>query len=106
MKKYKLKDFTRGWLIGNFEPSLFKTRDFEVGIKEYKKGDKETPHIHKIAQEFSVVTKGSCKLNGQKFNSGDIIFIEPGEVAEFEALEDCITTVIKIPSVIGDKFEV
>lgn len=106
MKKYKLDKFTRGWFIGNFEPSLFKTEQFEVAIKQYKKGDKETPHIHKVADEFSVVVKGSCKFNGEIFSVGDIIHIEPGEIAEFEALEDCVTTVIKTPSVIGDKYEV
>ena len=40
MNSYKLEDFTKGWFIGNFEPTLFND-DFEVGIKEYKSGDKE-----------------------------------------------------------------
>jgi len=40
MKKYKLKNFTRGWFIGNFKPTLFSTKDFEIAIKQYKKGDK------------------------------------------------------------------
>lgn len=39
MKKYKINDFKKGWVIGNFEPSIFKSIDFEFGVKFYKKGD-------------------------------------------------------------------
>ena len=31
----KLSDTHRGWVIGDFEPSLLKTKDFEVGIDSY-----------------------------------------------------------------------
>lgn len=94
MKKYRLDKFTRGWFIGDFEPALAKTKDFEVTVKYYKKSDKEAKHYHKIAAEFTAVTQGSCKINGKIFKSGDIILIEPGEAAEFEALEDCTNTII------------
>ena len=39
MKKFKFENFIRGWLIGNFEPSILKTKEIEVGIKHYKKSD-------------------------------------------------------------------
>lgn len=104
MKTFKLSKFTRGWFIGNFSPTLVDTKDFEVAIQIYKKGDKERPHYHKIADEFTVITNGSCKLNRKVYKAGDIIWIKPGEVAEFEALEDCTNTVVKIPSVRGDKY--
>lgn len=106
MKNYKLDKFTRGWFIGDFLPSLVRTKDFEVAIQIYKKGDKERPHYHKIADEFTIITNGSCKLNQKVYKAGDIIWIEPGEVAKFEALEDSTNTVIKIPSIRGDKYEV
>lgn len=106
MTKYKLKDFTKGWFIGNFEPSLYKTKDFEVAVKIYKKGDKERAHYHKIAHEFTLVTQGQCRLNDEVFEDGDLIWIKPGEVVEFEALEDTTNTVVKIPSAKGDKYEV
>lgn len=104
MRKFILSKFTRGWFVGDFEPTLVKTRGFEVGVKNYKKGDKEKAHYHKIADEFTVITNGSCKLNRKVYKAGDIIWIKPGEVAEFEALEDCTNTVVKIPSVKGDKY--
>jgi len=104
MKKYRIENFTKGWFIGDFEPSLIKTKYFEIAIKIYKKGDKEDAHLHKIADEFTIITQGSCKMYDQVFKSGDIVWIEKGDVTSFEALEDCTTTVIKIPSVMGDKY--
>ena len=35
----KLSDTTRGWVIGDFEPSLLKTKDFEVGILTHLKDE-------------------------------------------------------------------
>ena len=46
MKIHKLKDMVKGWFVGNFEPSLYKTHLVEVGVKEYKAGDKEVGHAH------------------------------------------------------------
>lgn len=106
MKKYRLEKFIGGWFIGDFKPSLIRTKDFEVAIKKYKKGDKEKAHVHKIADEFTIATVGSFKINGKVFKTGDIAWIKKGEIAEFEALEDTTNTVVKIPSVIGDKYEV
>lgn len=104
MKKLNLEQFTKGWFIGDFEPTMIKTKDFEVAIKKYKKGELESLHVHKVADEITVITSGSCKMNGQIFKTGDIIWLSPNEAADFEALEDCITTVVKIPSVQGDKY--
>jgi len=33
-------DFIRGWFIGNFEPTCFKTSHFEVAILYHAKDDK------------------------------------------------------------------
>ena len=106
MKRYKLEKFTKGWFIGDFKPSLIRTKDFEIAVKFYKKGEKENAHVHKIADEFTVVTLGSCRMNDQILKNGDIILVEKGKAVDFQALEDCTTTVVKIPSVIGDKYEV
>ena len=43
-------------------------------------------------------------MNGNLYNSGDIITIEPGESTNFEALTDATTTVIKLPCVKDDKY--
>jgi quercetin dioxygenase-like cupin family protein len=104
MKLHKLKDMFRGWVVGNFEPSLYKTDLVEVGVKEYKAGDKEQLHYHKVATEITVIVKGMVIMNGTLYNSGDIITIEPGESTNFEALTDTITTVVKLPCVKDDKY--
>ena len=44
MKITKLSDYTRGWIIGDFEPSIFRTKDFEVAVLNHKK-DEEWLHI-------------------------------------------------------------
>lgn len=106
MKNAKLKNMKGGWFIGNFEPSLFKTNDCEVAVKSYKKGDKEAKHYHKIATEYTVVVKGRIKMFGNVYEEGDIVVVEPGETTEFEALEDAMNVVVKIPGANNDKYVV
>jgi quercetin dioxygenase-like cupin family protein len=43
-------------------------------------------------------------MNGREYNEGEIIVIEPGEATDFEALQDTITTVVKLPCVKDDKY--
>jgi hypothetical protein len=105
MQKFKLEDMFRGWFIGNFTPSLYKTNDIEVGVKKYKKGDKETAHYHKIATEFTLVLDGCIKMAGQEYGNGDIVKIDPFDVTDFEALTDATTVVVKLPGVNNDKYE-
>jgi len=104
MKIFNLKKFTKGWFIGNFEPVIFKTDDFEIAIKKYQKGDKESAHYHKVAKEYTAITSGLFKFNDKILKEGDIVLIEPNESVDFECLEDGINVVVKIPSVIDDKY--
>lgn len=104
MKSYKLDQMIKGWFIGNFEPCILKTTEFEVGVKKYKTGDKDTKHHHKQASEISVVASGKISMCGKVWCENDIIFLSPGDSTDFEALEDSIVVVVKIPSIIGDKF--
>lgn len=107
MKTAKLEDMTKGWFIGNFNPSLLKTNDVEVAVKSYKKGDYEGRHYHKIATEFTCIISGRVRMNGTKYAAGDIIVMEPGEATDFECLEDGTTNVvIKHPGANNDKYEV
>lgn len=104
MKRFKLSDFTRGWVIGDFEPSIFRTKNFEFGVKTYKKGDKEERHMHKVADELSVIISGKFRMNDKTYKKNDIVWIKPGEVVYFECLEDGANAIIKIPSVKDDKY--
>lgn len=104
MKIFNLKDFTGGWFVGNFFPTIIPTEQFEVSVKNYKKGDSEISHVHLIAEEITVIAQGSVVMNGNVYKKGDIILIEKGEYTDFNVLEDSITVVVKIPSVKGDKY--
>jgi hypothetical protein len=105
LEKYNLEEMSKGWFIGNFEPSLFKTNDVEVGIKKYKKGDFENLHFHKIATEFTVVVSGVVVMNDVQYVENDIIKISPGISTNFEALTDVVTVVVKLPGANNDKYE-
>ena len=105
LEKYNLEDMFKGWFIGNFEPSLFKTKDVEVGVKKYKAGDYENAHFHKIATEFTVIISGEVEMNGDVFKENDIIKIVPNVIANFRAITDVITVVVKLPGANDDKYE-
>lgn len=101
-----LTQMTKGWFIGNFEPSLLKTNDVEVAVKRYKKGDSEEAHYHKIATEFTVVLSGCVRMGKEVHGRDSIIKIEPGEATDFECLEDAVTVVVKIPGANNDKYAI
>lgn len=105
MKKYNLKDFYRGWFIGNFDPNIFKTDNFEVGLLSHSKGEQWAKHYHVIATEYNLLVSGSMIIHKTKIEPGDIFVLEPYEIADPEFLEDCTVMCIKIPSIPGDKYE-
>jgi quercetin dioxygenase-like cupin family protein len=104
MKSFKLNEMTKGWFVGDFLPVALKTSDAEVAIKEYKAGEKEIEHVHKIATEVTVIVSGRVRMFEQEWAAGDIIVTEPNEYTAFIALEDTLTVVVKTPSVAGDKY--
>ena len=104
MEKYELHKMTKGWFVGDFHPTVFQTQDCEVSVKRYAKGDNEPSHFHKIATEITVVISGRVFMCGKEFEENDIIVLKPGEQTNFEALEDSVTTVVKIPGAINDKY--
>jgi quercetin dioxygenase-like cupin family protein len=104
MKKYKLDSFVRGWIVGDFDPSIIRTKDFEFMVHYYKKGEKEAKHKHKIADEITVVVYGKFIMNNEELSTGDVVHLVPGSASDFECLQDGATAVIKTPSVMGDKY--
>ena len=104
MKTYKIEEFTKGWFVGDFEPSLLKTKQFEVGLLNRIKDQKESLHYHRFSTEITLVVKGKIKIHGKNFEAGDIFIVEPWEVVDPEILEDTQLCVIKVPSIPGDKY--
>ena len=103
MKKSKIDSFTKGWFIGDFKPTLLRTKDFEAAMKFHKKGDKEDKHVHKIACEYTLIGAGRFRMNNVILEAGDIMELQPGEPADFECLESGVTFVVKSPSAPHDK---
>jgi mannose-6-phosphate isomerase-like protein (cupin superfamily) len=105
MNRHDLAEMTKGWFIGPFTPTCIQTNDFECAVKAYKQGDKEARHYHKIAKEYTVIVTGTVRMNGIEYGANSIVEIMPGESTDFEAVEDAITFVVKVPAVPGDKYE-
>lgn len=116
MQLDSINNYRRGWITGFINPAIFKC-DIEIAIQRYTKGTKHEKHYHKKVQEINVVTSGKCCFhfcnkdpNREEdyivLEENDILVIDPMEIVEFIALEDCCLTVIKTHSVKGDKFSV
>lgn len=99
-----IKNFKMGWFIGNFEPALFKTPEFEVAHHFYPKGFIGTPHTHKVAVEVNYVVRGSLIASGRRLSTGDIFTYHPNEIADVEYLEDTDLVIVKFPSLPEDKY--
>ena len=98
-----LTDFPKGWIIGDFNPSLFLNKNVEVSVKYFKSGDLEPSHKQLIATEITVVVSGKIRMKDLILVEGQIATIPPGEFADFEALTACSLVCLKYPSIPSDK---
>lgn len=105
MKVSSINEFINGWFIGNFEPSVLKSEEFEVAHHKYAKGFRGTPHTHKIATEYNYIVKGKLIASGVELSDGEMFVYSPDEISEVTFLEDTDLIIIKTPSVPGDKYE-
>lgn len=103
MKLSSIEDYTKGWIVGNFQPSEHNNPHIEVAVKFFKAGERESPHYQIVATEITIVHQGTILLGNKEFSVGDIITIEPGEIAGFVSLTDSSLTCIKFPSLPNDK---
>lgn len=106
MKICNLNDMTRGWFIGDFEPTMLKTRDFEVGVLIHKKDEKWPAHYHKESTEINVLLSGKMIVQGKTIHPNEIFVFDPYEVSDPIFLEDCKVLCVKTPSIPSDKYEV
>jgi mannose-6-phosphate isomerase-like protein (cupin superfamily) len=105
MKKFDLENMVKGWFVGNFKPSVYSSKDVEVAVKRYNKGDKEDTHHHRKTTEITVIIEGIVKMNGKIFKKNDILVINPFESTDFIVIEKTITVVVKIPGALNDKYK-
>lgn len=99
-----INNFTGGWFIGNFEPSLLKDGGFEASVKTHKKDENWPVHYHKIATEYNVIVSGNMTIQNQNLKTGDVFVLKPYEVADPIFHEDTVIVCIKYPGAINDKY--
>lgn len=99
----RIDEFTGGWFIGDFLPTLEANPHMEVCLKRYPKGAVEAVHHQRIATEYTLVISGRCRIGDIELGPDEILRIPPGEAAGFEALEDVVLVAVKTPSLADDK---
>jgi hypothetical protein len=104
MKFSNLDNFTRGWIVGDFQPSLFSTKDNDIGILRINKGDKSDGHFHKNHIEYNIIIEGKVKIKNNILIKNDIFIYEPLDKSYVEFLKNTILLVIKNPSTKNDKY--
>ncbi len=90
----QLSNFTKGWFVGDFAPTLCRTQV----------GETEAAHFHKIATEYTVVISGRVRMFEREWKEGDVVVAEPGDKTSFTALTDAVLTVVKFPGAPHDKY--
>jgi len=103
MKVSRLEAMHRGWLIGDFTPSILRTSAFEIAYLHHKKDEVWPAHVHNIADEYNVLIRGSMKLNNETLSQGDIFIVKKGMITKAIFFEDCEILCVKVPSVPSDK---
>lgn len=97
-----IKD-NKAWLVGNFAPSIFKTKKFEVCLANHKAGEPTQPHKHDKTNEINVILGGKVRVKDQKLVTGDYFIFGKGEYSDVEFLEDTFLLILRDGSFPEDK---
>ena len=96
VKIFKLENFTNGWFIGDFDPSLLKNTGVELAVMNKKKGRGINDfHYHQHCTEINVLIKGKISINDLIINENEIFVFDPNVPSVYEYLEDCTFVVFK-----------
>ena len=99
-----VKNYKNGWFVGDFDPAVFKTKNCEVGIHEYKKGFIGKDHFHLLSKEYNFIISGKLIANGTELNKGDIFIFSESEISSTEFLEDTLLLIVRDSSNKKDKY--
>jgi mannose-6-phosphate isomerase-like protein (cupin superfamily) len=98
MKVLKMSDMKDGWFVGDFEPTAWHTKDFEVNHRVHPQGQFWDMHYHDRVTEINYLIKGKMQMQDTILNAGDIFIMYPWEITKPEFLEDCEIICVKVPS--------
>ena len=96
--------YTRGWLIGDFIPSIEINKEAEIAYLQHEKLSKWDYHYHKESIEINILVKGSEEINGIIYRENDLFIIDKNIIACPIFSDNCDIICIKIPSVPKDKY--
>ena len=97
----------RSWVVGDFSPSVIRTKDFEVAVFRIPSGTRTEPHHHEKIIETNLIIQGSCNLTcdgiKHKLKEGDIFTFPPSVISRCKYTSDTILLCIKTPQIPSDK---
>lgn len=99
-------DYTRGWLIGDFIPSIENNKNVELGYLFHEKDSKWDFHYHKESIEINILINGNMIINNIEYNEKDVFIINKNIISCPIFVRDCELICIKIPSVPQDKYKI
>lgn len=102
MKILRIEDMKDGWFVGDFSPTAFSSKNFEVNYRVHPKGQIWDAHYHTTVTEINLLISGRMQIQDQLIVSGDIFIIYPLEIADPIFLEECSIICVKTPS-LNDK---
>lgn len=104
MKKSHLSLMKNGWFIGDFSPSVLRTKNFEVGFRYHNKNEKIEKHRHNQLVEYNLLVSGKMEINGEVMEAGDIFILEKGEIVDAKVISESAGIIcVKTPSIPSDK---
>jgi dTDP-glucose pyrophosphorylase len=98
--------YTRGWLIGDFIPSIEKNKNAEIGYLYHEKMSTWDYHYHKESIEINILVNGSEQINGITYQANDLFIIDKNIISCPIFLDNCEIICIKIPSMPKDKYNI
>ncbi|MES3576144.1 hypothetical protein [Enterobacter cloacae] len=102
--RHYLSNMIGGWFVGAFTPAALSIPDVEVAVQHFPAGYRGEAHHHQVATEVTLLISGRARMANCALVAGDILTLLPGTSSYFEALEDCVTVVVKHPGVLNDKY--
>ena len=103
MYSNKLSEMTRGWFVGDFEPSAYRTNEAEAGIRLLEAGYCEQAHYHRTSVKVIAVLAGKLRMFHREWLEDDIVVFEPGDISSIEALQDSKIVMLLLPGIKNDK---
>lgn len=103
MTIHHLADMKGGWFVGDFSPTAFPTKDFEVSYKVHPQGQQWPTHYHRYTTEINLLVRGQMVMQDKELNAGDIFTLLPYEIANPVFITECEIVCVKVPSYPNDK---